>query len=222
MTRQMAGPLIVGIIGVAILLSLGKWQLDRLAWKQGILADITARIEQAPVDLPANPDPERDAYLSVVATGVIGTREIQVLASRKQKGAGYRVIAPFTVGDRTVLLDRGFIPLEAKDTPRGGDTVTVTGNLHWPDEVDSYTAEPDRTRNIWFARDVDAMAAELQTEPVLIIARSDTGNGTEPFPVAIAGIPNDHLQYAITWFSLALVWFGMTVFLLWRIKHRTS
>jgi len=42
-----------------------------------------------------------------------------------------------------------------------------------------------------------------------------------PLPVSRAGIPNDHLSYAVTWFSLAIIWFGMTAFLLWRIRQRT-
>ena len=67
-----------------------------------------------------------------------------------------------------------------------------------------------------------AMAATLKAEPVLVVARSDTGDGIEPMPVGTEGIPNDHLQYAITWFSLAAVWLGMTVFLLWRIKRQAS
>ncbi len=76
--------------------------------------------------------------------------------------------------------------------------------------------------NIWFARDIAELAAQLHTEPVLIIARSDTGDGIEPLPVDTAAIPNDHLQYAITWFSLAAVWLGMTAFLLWRIKRHAG
>ena len=68
------------------------------------------------------------------------------------------------------------------------------------------------------------MAANLNTEPVLIIARSLTPNPftAEPIPVSSADITNDHLEYVITWFSLALVWAGMTLYLLWRIKRRTA
>jgi len=214
--------LLFGLVGAAILIGLGTWQVQRLVWKQGILSQIEARIHAAPVAVPAQPDPEADKYLPVEETGYLGPQEVHVLASRKQFGAGYRIIAPFQIGERTVLLDRGFIPTTEKDTPRGGMTLTVTGNLHWPEETDSYTPDADIAKNIWFSRDVAAMAAALGTDPVLIVARSDTGQGVDPFPVDSAGIPNDHLQYAITWFSLAIVWLGMTAFLLWRIKRRTD
>jgi surfeit locus 1 family protein len=222
MTRQMIGPLIVGVVGVAILLSLGIWQVQRLAWKRTILVDIEARIKAPAEPLARLPDPVLDKYQPMLETGVIGSSEIHILASRKQKGAGYRIIVPFTIGERRVLLDRGFIPITEKDTPRAEKEITVAGNLHWPEEVDSYTPAPDTDADIWFARDVAAMAAALDTEPVLIVARSDTGDGIEPHPVNPAGIPNDHLQYVITWFSLAAVWFGMTGLQLWRIKRRTS
>jgi surfeit locus 1 family protein len=65
------------------------------------------------------------------------------------------------------------------------------------------------------------MAAALGTEPVLIVARTDTGDGITPLPVDTAGIPNNHLNYALTWFCLAAVWLGMTLLLLWRIRRRT-
>jgi surfeit locus 1 family protein len=83
-------PMIFGIAGVAVLLGLGKWQLDRLGWKEGVLADIEARISAGPVPLPEAADPHADRYLPVVATGKIGARALRVLVSRKQVGAGHR------------------------------------------------------------------------------------------------------------------------------------
>lgn len=222
MRREFIGPLFVGLLGVVALLILGFWQVERLHWKRAGLAVIEARIGGVAVSLPSVVDVVRDRYLPVEVQGVIGPGEIDVLASRKLTGAGYRVIVPFSIGQRQVLLDRGFIATEDKSIVRPQKTLTVVGNLHWPDEVDRYTPAPDIPANIWFARDVAAMAEVLGTEPVLIVAKSDTGDGIEPFPVGTAGIPNDHLQYAITWFSLAAVWFGMTALLLWRIKRRTA
>ena len=74
------------------------------------------------------------------------------------------------------------------------------------------------------ARDVPAMAAHLETEPVLVIARTVTGTDARatPLPVSTEGIPNSHLGYAIQWFGLALVWAGMTGFFLWRMHRRTT
>lgn len=223
MNKRMIVPALFGIVGVAVLLWLGAWQMQRLAWKQEFIAQIDARIHAAPVALPQNPDPVRDKFLSVSVSGRIEGPEVHVLASRKVYGAGYKVITAFvTDGGRRVLLDRGFIATTAKNDPRPAKSLSVTGNLHWPDETDGYTPAPDLKENIWFARDVDALAKALNTEPVLIMAATDTGDGVDPYPLSSAAVPNDHLQYAITWFLLAAVWFGMTAYLLSRIKRKTN
>jgi len=216
-------PLLFGLIGCAILVSLGMWQVNRLAWKEAMLSAIDARVTAAPVALPENFDREVDRFLPVQATGTFGEDRIRVLVSQKKVGPGYRIISPFVVGGRTIMVDRGFISIADELPVPPAGMVTVTGNLHWPEEVDSFTPEPDKKSDIWFARDVDRMAAELGAEPVLLILRDASPSTPEiaPLPVSRAGIPNDHLTYAITWFSLAVIWFGMTVFLLWRIRQRT-
>lgn len=221
--KRMIVPALFGVVGCAILISLGVWQVQRLAWKQAVLSEIDAQIGAEPVAVPQNPDPATDTYLSVVADGQILPRELHVLVSIKRVGAGYRVIAVFETEGRRLLLDRGFVPLEEKDTTRGAVQARVVGNLHWPSEVDGFTPEPDLDRDIWFARDVPRLAKELETEPVMIVLRSsdEAQPSVMPVPVNSAGIPNDHLQYAITWFSLAILWFGMTLYLLWRIRQRT-
>lgn len=214
--------LIFALAGFAVLMALGTWQAQRLVWKEALLSEIDRRIAADPVDLPEQVDRLRDLYLPVRAEGVIGPQELHVLVSQKQIGAGYRIISVFETGGRRILLDRGFVALDQKDAPRGAVQASVTGNLHWPNEVDGYTPVPDAKAQIWFARDVDAMAGEMGTEPVMIILRETSENpaAVAPLPLDRAGIPNDHLQYAITWFSLAAVWAAMTGFFLWR--HRQS
>ncbi|WPZ21110.1 SURF1 family protein [Sulfitobacter faviae] len=211
--------IIVGLGGAAILVALGVWQVQRLAWKEAIIADINNRIAAAPVALPADPDPEADAYLPVTVSGEIGAQALHVLVSQKQKGAGYRVIAPMALeSGRRVLIDLGFAATSNKDAIAPAGTATLTGNLQWPQEVDSFTPEADMDRNIWFARDVELMAETLDTEPLLIVMREGPGPDPKitPLPVDTTRIPNDHLQYAITWFSLAAIWLAMTVLFLRR------
>jgi surfeit locus 1 family protein len=134
------------------------------------------------------------------------------------------VVAAFETDDgRRILVDRGFIPEPLRQGPRPDGPAGVTGNLHWPEDTDSYTPPPDFARGIWFARDVTAMAEVLATEPVMLVQRSGSGAAADfawPQPVDAAGIPNDHLGYAVTWFLLAAVWAGMTAFLVWRITRR--
>ncbi|MDW4499468.1 SURF1 family protein [Sulfitobacter sp. D35] len=223
--RRLAFLLIFGLGGAAVLIGLGTWQMQRLGWKQDMLADIDARIAAQPVALPDKPDPVADRFLPVRAEGVFGAPGLRVLVSVKRVGAGYRLIFPFeTSSGRRILLDRGFIPNDAQPGPVPEAPVSVTGNLHWPDESDGFTPAPDLEAGIWFARDVPEMAAALETEPVLIVARDvvPADHTVTPLPVDGAGIPNDHLQYAITWFSLAAIWLAMTAFFLRRGRAKTK
>jgi surfeit locus 1 family protein len=222
MIRRSFIPLVFGAIGVGILLGLAFWQLARLEVKEAYLADLGVRIAADPVALPGTPDPVRDRFLPVIVTGEFADDALSVLVSRKQIGPGVRLIAPFvTDTGRRIMVDRGFVPEAARGEDHAPIAFEVTGNLHWPEEVDSYTPAPDPAAGLWFARDVAAMAPVLGTERILLVARSNTGGGVEPLPVDTAGIPNDHLQYAITWFLLAAVWAGMTGLLVWRIRQRT-
>jgi len=217
-------PLLFGMLGCAILLSLGVWQVQRLAWKQDILARIDSRIAAAPVPLPDRPGRAGDQYLAVIAQGTVAPEMVRVLVSQKGLGAGYRIISPFQVGARRVLLDRGILPVDqgAPNPPEG--SVQVTGNLLWPDEIDGFTPDPDLDANIWFARDLAELSSALDTEPLLIVLRESAFDDApiRPVPVGATGIPNDHLGYAITWFSLAVVWAGMTGSFLWRMRRRRT
>jgi surfeit locus 1 family protein len=219
---RIALPLLTGLIGTAILVWLGTWQMQRLDWKRGILTEIESRIGGDPAPLPGTGDPATDRYQPVRLNGTVEPDELYVLVSQKRVGAGYRVISPFVTEDgRRILLDRGFIPVAARDDERDGGQVEVTGNLHWPDDRTSATPDNDIAGNTWFARDVAPMAEALNTEPLLVIARniSPPDPNVTPLPVDTSGIPNDHLQYAITWYSLAGVWLIGTIALVWRLRQ---
>lgn len=221
--RRYLFPLILGVVGTAILIALGVWQLQRLAWKEGMLDQIQARIDAAPVPLPAKVDPSMK-YDPVTVSGRTTGQEIDVLSGTKESGGGYQIVSAFETTDgRRILIDRGFVPQDDRHKPRPPVDLTLVGNLHWPQEKGSATPDPNRTENIWFARDVPAMAAELGTEPVLVVVSEVQGDaqGVQPIPVAIEGIPNNHLSYAMQWFLLAATWAGMTVYLIWRIRQRT-
>ena len=215
--------LIIGLVGIAVLLSLGTWQVKRLAWKEGILAEIDAKIEGAPSALPLSPTVQAHKYQPIEVSGRFLETRIRVLVSQKLIGAGYRIIQPFQTDGRVILVDRGFVKIDQTEDLRN-DQATILGNLHWPEEVDQYTPEPDLTRDIWFARDVPKLAAALNADPILVIAREITPSSEKvsPIPISSSGIPNDHLQYAITWFSLVAVWAGMSGLFLFGTRRRKS
>ncbi|KIC30852.1 SURF1 family protein [Leisingera sp. ANG-S5] len=218
--RRVIFLLIIGGAGLAILIGLGTWQLQRKAWKEDLLQTIEASIAAAPAALPQVPVKEQDRYRAVTVEGEIEGNALHVFWVTKDAETGYRVIAPFVTSDgRRVLLDRGFIPAAEKTTSLSIGQATVTGNLLWPDEGDWTTPAPEVDTNILYSRDVAYMAERLNTEPVLIVARSTAPEAAViPQAVTTAGIPNNHLQYAITWFSLAFIWAAMTVYFLRRSR----
>ena len=222
MSRYIA-PLVMGILGTAILVALGLWQVERLQWKQAILAEIDARIAQAPVDLPTDPDPFRDRFLPVRVSGDLEPARILVFSTFGSQGVRLRMIQPLVLPDgRRILLEAGSIAPDLAEDLRLSGPVAATGMLYWPQETDVFTPDPDPATGMWFARDVPALAARLGTLPVLVVA-SDV-MPPDPLllslPIDPSGIPNNHLEYAVTWFGLALVWVGMTILWLRRTAQR--
>ncbi|WP_163846563.1 SURF1 family protein [Pseudooceanicola aestuarii] len=221
-TKRIIGALVLGVLGVGVLLALGGWQLQRLEWKTEVLTQMEAQISGEPQSLPDRALPERDRFLPVAVEGQLGDRVLRVIATRPGQGPGHRLISALETGDgRRVLLERGFVAQGGDVTPPQG-SLRITGNLHWPREVDSLTPPPDTDNDLWYARDVHAMARELGTEPFLIVARMISGaaDPATPWPVDTSSVANDHLQYAITWFSLAAIWLVMTLYLIYRIRQQ--
>ena len=111
-----------------------------------------------------------------------------------------------------------------------GETAAILALGIWRDrdgmlarllESDLFTPDPNLDRNIWFVRDVAAMARAAGTEPLLVVANTPTGDPSpRPLPVTV-NLPNNHLQYAITWSLLAAAWLAMTGYLLYRIRRNT-
>ena len=207
------------ILGTAVLLYLGQWQLDRLGWKQSILKDIESKISGTPQSLPDSINEIEHKYLPVEVSGKLDDNFIKIMVSQKFIGAGYRIIVPFELEKgKMILVDLGFIRHELAPDISFGNNLSITGNLHWPKEVDFFTPAPDFKNNIWFARDVKELSKELGTEPILVVAKSFSPSiiHLNPLPINIENIPNNHKQYAITWFSLAFIWLGMGVFFIYR------
>lgn len=210
--------LISSAIVLAILLSLGNWQLRRMGEKTAYIEAIKSKIAAAPVAVPANASPEQDQFLAVTMRGAFVGPEIHLLVSTRDLGAGYRIVQAFETEGRRVMVDRGFVFLTNKDKPRPHHEARVSGNLHWPEERDSYTPENDAEGNIWFARDVPLLASALDTEEFLVVAHTTDPNdpSIQPLPLDTSSIPNRHLEYIITWYGLAATWVIMSLYFLKR------
>ena len=207
------------ILGTAVLLYLGQWQLDRLGWKHSILKDIESKISGTPQSLPYSINEIEHKYLPVEVSGKLDDNFLKIMVSQKFIGAGYRIIAPLkTINSLTILVDLGFVRHDFVSKIKLIENVDVVGNLHWPKEIDFFTPDPDKTNNIWYARDVDELSKHLGSEPILVIAKSFSPQieYIDPLPITTLNIPNNHKQYAITWFSLAFIWLGMGAFFIYR------
>ena len=222
MNRRMIVPLVFGIVGIATFLWLGTWQLQRMAWKADILAEIDRRLAAEAVGVPTVVDPIADKYLQVEVSGVLVGEELHVLTFG-DGGPGFRIIMTMELDNgRRILVDRGYLPEASKDASRIGGAVTAVGALIWPQETDEYVPEANLDKNIWFARDVPLMADTLNTEEVMVAIKQSTNNEGITPQLPSVNISNRHLEYVLTWYSFAIIWFGMTGYLLWRIKHKTA
>jgi len=223
---SMLGPVVIGLGGLAALLALGFWQLDRLNWKRGIIAEAERRLAHDPVPLPDTLDAGRDDYRPVSVEGRFDGDELYHLTSQKPHGPGFDVIAPFvTAQGRRILIERGYVPQDQRDpAPRTAPDglQRIDGFLRWPDDVNRFTPDPDPGKRIWYARNVPSLADAAGTDPVMIV-QAPTGRADYPRGRAVAvKIRNHHLQYALTWFSIAVIWLIMTLIWMRRLRLAPS
>ena len=207
--------------GIAVLIGLGTWQLQRLDWKEGLIAERAARLEAPAIDLPDPIErPEDLEYRRVRLVGLFRHDSEFHQGGRTHKNrVGFQVITPLRLLDgRTILLDRGWVPPEGKERARRGeivhgDPVQVEAILRtggWKGR-DMLRPDNDADGNHWIWLDLPAMAAKAGLErPVTAlyaVALPAPGGprpgAPDPAEVQVQ-IRNDHLQYALTWYALAV------------------
>lgn len=223
--RALIVPGLCAIAVLAVLISLGVWQLQRLAWKEALIARVAARMQMsfAPPAPAENQWPNvnavDDEYRRVRVTGTFRhDREALVYAllsepKGKFSGPGYWVLTPIeTAGGALLFVNRGFVPLDRKDPAMRGEgqvagIVTVTGLLRLPEGRSWFTPADDPARHLWQARDPAAIAKAYglaHAAPFFIDADSTPNPGGLPQGGETKLVfPNRHLEYAITWFGLA-------------------
>ena len=231
--RPLLAPTLWFLPGFTLLVGLGVWQIERLHEKEALIASVEAGMKAPPVPLAdaLGQGAAEAEYHHVRVTGRFRHDSELYLFSRGPMGAvGVDIVTPFVQGDgQTVLVDRGFVPdaLRDKKTRADGQVpgeMTLTGVLRLSQQPGMFTPAPDRGTRLWFVKDVPSMAAALGVEvpPVLIEADATPNPGGWPLGGRTqVEFPNDHLQYAVTWFGLALAL--MAVYLLYhRSRGRLS
>jgi surfeit locus 1 family protein len=224
-------PTLFTVPGVLILLALGIWQVQRLHWKEGLIAQRDAAIAAAPITPPQTLAEARiDDFHPIVAEGTFANdKELFLAASSDSGEGGYQIVTPLKMTDgRTIFVNRGFIPLYLKDKAKreagelSGD-VRVTGLLRVPPaEKPSFFLPDNRPDlNLWFWVDLPAMARlDGTADPAPFYIDADKTPNLGGWPkggVTRLELPNDHLQYAITWFSLAVA-----LIVIYVLYHRNN
>ena len=204
----------------AILISLGVWQIQRLHWKLGLIAEVNHSLALPPVSLDrALAMGAAAQYHHVMLDGwFLNDKESYVYASGPGGAPIYHVLTPFETRERRVLMvDRGIVPPELVDPGKRArgqlDERVMIGVWHIPDPPGFFTPPPDLTHRIWYSRDVASMAAAADVKlaaPVLVEADAATNPGGWPKGGQTqVTFRNEHLQYAITWFGLAAALLGI-------------
>jgi surfeit locus 1 family protein len=216
--RPLFWPTLFTVPIVLLCLGLGVWQVERLYWKRELIAQRQAAVTAPPIAAPRSPEVARGLeFHPVTDEGVfLHDKEIFLGATSEAGRNGYQVLTPLLeAGGRIVFVNRGFIPAELKDPDKRHNgqiagAVQVRGLLRLPPAEKPAWFLPDNRAdlNYWFWVDLPAMTAADrldQVAPFYIDADATPNPGGWPKGgVTRIELRNDHLQYAITWFSLAV------------------
>ncbi len=202
---------------VAVLIALGSWQLQRLDWKRALIAEIQERGAAAPVGLARELSDPALEYAPVRLHGrFLHDKELYVSARTYKGKVGLHIVTPLRLDDgRAVLVNRGWVPPKRKDPATRaasqfeGDVI-VEGLIRrggWGGSA-PFRPENQPDDNLWLWMDLAAMAAHAGLEHAVTQVYMASGPAPNPGGYPIGGqarlaLDNNHLQYAITWYTLA-------------------
>jgi surfeit locus 1 family protein len=223
--------ILIAFTAFSVLIALGVWQMERRAWKNGLISRLEAGLSAPPANYnPAKPEgAEAREFMLVRATGeFLNARTVKVLIptpetarSRTQEGFGYQIFTPLKSSRGIVFVNRGFVPqsLASSEIPLPEGETEITGLVRLPAPPGWFTPQPEPAKRLFFAADIPAMtaAAGLPSGQTVVSeyieAVPSPGAAGWPLPrdprVLLASIPNRHLEYALTWFALAAAFAGV-------------
>jgi surfeit locus 1 family protein len=230
---------IAAVAGIAVATGLGLWQLERLQWKRELLARIEARIGAPPGAIPAEAEwPRWDAgeeeYRRVRLTGTFEHARAAPVHGNSPRDSrtgdvwqGYFILTPLRLDNGAfVIVNRGFVPTEIirgggyAVAAQGPAEVTLTGLLRASQQRGWFVPEDDPRRDEWFTRDAAAIAKArglVRVAPFIVDADATPNPGGWPRGgLTVVRFPNNHLEYALTWFGLAAALAGVFALSAWR------
>lgn len=221
-------PTVFTVPAIVVMIGLGIWQVQRLLWKNALIAEISAKIEAPVIDLPINDiDSETLDYRHVRLTGTFDhDKEIYLVAHSLRGNLGYHILTPMHLQDgRWVIVNRGWVPQNLRDgasRPEGQlkGVVTLTGVARKAQKQGWLVPDNDPANNTWFYVDPRQIGAALGIDvlPIVVVADKTDVPGIYPLGGQVRiTIANNHLSYAITWFSLALVL--AVIYVIWHLRR---
>jgi surfeit locus 1 family protein len=215
--------LIALAIALVVLLSLGTWQVERLFWKEALIASIEARRTAAPItvdDAAGKVATGEDIdYSAITATGRFDHVHERYFLATHDGAPGFYVYTPLILADqKIVFVNRGFVPDDLKDPAKrkagqieGEVTLKGLARSRLATKPSSLVPENEPAKNLFFWKDLDAMAASASLDrSKLLPFFIDADNAANPGGYPVGGVtqidlPNNHLSYAVTWYGLAAV-----------------
>ena len=222
------------LIMLPILIGLGVWQIQRLAWKTALIARLEQQIHASPVAVPPSIDNLADWSLKpVTVQGIYDPATIAIIPGRVHQGVlGSKILTLLRRSDGVaVVIDRGWVPqadvadwLAQKNLPPTG-VRSISGLARVPEAGNIFTPHNQPEQHIWYQPDPLAMARYWDITGVAPIWVQQTVPETQPRAPVIGtlpspDLPNNHLGYAITWFGLALVL--LVIYLVFGLKRGHS
>jgi len=192
------------IFFILIFIALGSWQIIRLNWKNNLILEIENSLKNLPVELAQS---QKENYLKIKTSGSIDFDKQIYLYNLNDNGTpGFEVLNPILIDNENYLINRGWIPFEKKDSPEINffDQNNIIGTLKLQGRKNIFKPDNDIEENYWFSLNREDLLKFTGKEFSKYIIYLD-GNYQAPKPKKItANISNNHLKYALTWFSLAI------------------
>ena len=233
-THSLFVPAGMVLLALVVLLGLGTWQLERKTWKEGLIATLERRLNEAPVALPPPAEwaaitPDRWEFTRV-RVGVQFLKQSDALVYTggstirdDVKAPGYFVFSPALGPEgRQVVVNRGYVP--ARAYPAASGVIEIVGTVRFPEQPSWFIGAHDAAGDIWTVRDSTLMAKVKgwsEVAPFYIEQESPVPAGGLPHPAPLkVKLRNEHLQYAITWYGLAAVL--VVIFAIWACRRRRT